>query len=188
MSGRSIPSDFVKSILQNGIGRYVCQLQRLTLKFCKSNAASRGVRDFIENDLLDFTRNNRGIVFYLQPRRHRAPVLVGEYLNQNVVSIPAANRPRQELCKWVHHLRCRSGNEVVRLRKTWHTDTPSVQGIWTPLTNADTSLGITEFPAPKLYAVRRMEQSATEKLVEISEQKRIGGGLSRGSKVAIGKN
>jgi len=44
MSHKSIPSDFVKSVLHNGVGRYVCQLQRLTIKFCKSHASSRGVR------------------------------------------------------------------------------------------------------------------------------------------------
>ena len=40
----SIPADYVRSVLQNGVGRYVCQLQRITLKFCKSQADSRGVR------------------------------------------------------------------------------------------------------------------------------------------------
>ena len=36
-------------------------------------------RDFIENHLLEFTRNNPGVVVYLQPRRHHAPYLVAEY-------------------------------------------------------------------------------------------------------------
>lgn len=44
MSHATIPSGFVKSVLQNGVGRYVCQLQRLTLVFCKSSADSRGLR------------------------------------------------------------------------------------------------------------------------------------------------
>lgn len=38
-------------------------------------------RDFIEAELLQFTRSNPGIVVYLQPRRHRTPRLVAEYCN-----------------------------------------------------------------------------------------------------------
>ena len=44
MSNSHIPSNFIKSVLQNGVGRYVCQLQRITLKFCKSSGNSKGLR------------------------------------------------------------------------------------------------------------------------------------------------
>ena len=36
-------------------------------------------RDFIENHLLEFTRDNPGIVVYLKPQRHRPPKIVAEY-------------------------------------------------------------------------------------------------------------
>lgn len=36
-------------------------------------------REFIENDLLDFAKDNPGIVVYVKPRRHRSPVMVAEY-------------------------------------------------------------------------------------------------------------
>merc|ERR1712062_99558 len=79
MSQRAIPVDFVKSVLHNGVGRYVCQLQRITIKFCKSHITSKGVRDFIEH-LMDFTRRHPGVVVYLKPRRFKTPMIVGEYL------------------------------------------------------------------------------------------------------------
>lgn len=44
-----LKSAFPKSPLQNGLGRYICQLQRVTLKFCKNNGSSKGMRNFIEN-------------------------------------------------------------------------------------------------------------------------------------------
>lgn len=40
----SQPSEFINTNLENGVGRYMCQLQRVTFKFCKENPASRGVR------------------------------------------------------------------------------------------------------------------------------------------------
>lgn len=39
-----VNSGFLRAPLANGIGRYIGQLQRITLKFCKSNGVSRGLR------------------------------------------------------------------------------------------------------------------------------------------------
>lgn len=39
-----LPSGFIRTPLQNGLGRYIPQLQRITLKFCKNHGGSRGVR------------------------------------------------------------------------------------------------------------------------------------------------
>jgi hypothetical protein len=75
----SQPSEYISTNLANGVGRYVCQLQRITFKFCKEHPASRGIREFIENDLIDFARKNPGVVVYLQPKRHRKPKLHAEY-------------------------------------------------------------------------------------------------------------
>lgn len=36
-------------------------------------------RDFLETNLIDFAKNNPGVVVYLKPRRHRGPVMVAEY-------------------------------------------------------------------------------------------------------------
>jgi hypothetical protein len=40
----SQPSEYISANLANGVGRYVCQLQRLTFKFCKEHPSSRGIR------------------------------------------------------------------------------------------------------------------------------------------------
>lgn len=74
-----LKSGFIRAPLENGLGRYIDQLQRVTIKFCKNNSSSSGVRDFIENDLVNFAKENPGVVVYVKPRRHRTPVLVAEY-------------------------------------------------------------------------------------------------------------
>lgn len=78
-TSNSQPSEFISTNLENGLGRYVCQLQRVTFKFCKENPGSRGIREFVENDLVDFAKNNPGVVVYLQPKRHRRPKIFAEY-------------------------------------------------------------------------------------------------------------
>lgn len=84
-----LKSGFPRAPLANGIGRYVCQLQRITLKFCKSHGSSRGVREFIENDLVTFATAHPGIVVYVKPRRHRSPILKAEYCKYVAVSVEA---------------------------------------------------------------------------------------------------
>ena len=44
MSHNAVPSAYIKTVLHNGVGRYVCQVARITFKFCKRKGDSRGVR------------------------------------------------------------------------------------------------------------------------------------------------
>ncbi|KAL3215746.1 hypothetical protein MRX96_051289 [Rhipicephalus microplus] len=104
---------FIKAPLYNGVGRYVCQLQRLTLTFCKTHGSSRFMREYIERDLVNFARDNPGVVVYLKPRRHRDPLhrgrpiaRINKYHRTEHPSIqgfwtPFTNRPtEQNLCKF----------------------------------------------------------------------------------------
>merc|ERR1712192_248915 len=67
--------------LRNGVGRFIPQLARVTLKFCKGHGDSNGVRQFIQQDVVQWAKKNPSTVVYLKPRRHRSPVLVAEFLN-----------------------------------------------------------------------------------------------------------
>ena len=65
--------------LKNGLGRFIPQLMRITIKFCKESPSSQGVRKFIETEIVEFAKQNPGTAIYLKPRRHRGPVVVAEY-------------------------------------------------------------------------------------------------------------
>ncbi|XP_026499536.1 large ribosomal subunit protein mL43 [Vanessa tameamea] len=167
-------SAFVRAPLQNGVGRYVCQLQRIVLKFCKSHGGSRGIRDFIEQDLVDFAKQNASVVVYLKPRRHRGPVLVAEYLNGDRVWMNVQNKTHSEITKWMEVLRTQQGDiSGARLRKYQYTDYPSVQGPWTPFTFKDPELNVATLPDPKFGANNRLSISATEKLRLMFEKQAI---------------
>lgn len=170
MSNHTLASGFVRSALQNGVGRYVCQLQRLTIKFCKSFGASRGVRDFVEKDLVDFARNNPGVVVYLKPRRHRSPVLDAEYLNGEKDYINCHNFTREEVVKYTEYLKNKSGYPIVRLRKFWHTDTPSIQGVWTPFLHLDPEMNTRTFPDPECSRAIVNQLTATDILQIIAKE------------------
>nr|CAD7402119.1 unnamed protein product [Timema cristinae] len=162
-----LKSGFPRAPLQNGIGRVVMQLQRITFKFCKNHGASRGIREFLETDLIDFSKNNPGIVVYVKPRRHRSPNLTVEYCKYSKVTnsriemngerqvVNCHNFSREEVSKWVTLLRTQSGNPTIRYRKLWHTDSPSIQGPWTPFTNRRPELNLAQFPRKSLVGIAK---------------------------------
>merc|ERR1719342_1276301 len=174
MSNRATPSAFVKNVLQNGLGRYICQLQRVTLHLCKSTPGSTGMRDFVEKYLVDFSRDNPGIVVYVRPIRNKNPYLEAEYLNGRTERIETGNMPAEEVAKWVEHLRTRSGVQIQRLKKDWHTDTPSIQGVWHPFLNKNPAISTTLLPAPHLYRAEVKGRSATDMVVEEAGVRRVG--------------
>ena len=168
-----LPSGFPRAPLANGIGRYMPQLKRITLKFCKEDGSSRGMRDFLEHDLVDFANKHPSVVVYVKPRRHRSSVLKAEYCNGKYFWMSAHMVTREELLKWLHLCTTQKDGEEFRFRKKMHTDYPSIQGPWTPCTHRDPSLNTTSFPTGDLSKPVYVPQSATERLFEIfKEQQR----------------
>ncbi|KAI8427120.1 hypothetical protein MSG28_014743 [Choristoneura fumiferana] len=169
-----LKSGFLRAPLQNGVGRYVCQLQRIVLKFCKSNGSSRGIRDYIEQDLVEFAEQNPGVVVYLKPRRHRAPIVVGEYLNGDRVWMSMHNKTHSEITKWIEVLRTQQGDvAATRLRKYQSTDHPSIQGPWTPFTFKLPELNTATLPNVKYGENNRLAPSATEQLRRLFEKQKL---------------
>lgn len=48
---------------------------------------SEFLRDFIEDGLVDYAKENPGVVVYVKPRRHRTPVIVAEYRKFSILNI-----------------------------------------------------------------------------------------------------
>ncbi|XP_019411586.1 PREDICTED: 39S ribosomal protein L43, mitochondrial [Crocodylus porosus] len=142
MTGRGTSSRFLASVLRNGLGRYVCQLQRLSLVFSPASPSSRGARDYVEEKVVDFARSNPGIVVYVNPKDCRGPTVVAEYLNGTVREESIANRTVEDIAQLICKLASQSGLEIIRIRKPFHTNHPSIQGQWHPFTNKPSGLGL----------------------------------------------
>lgn len=169
----ALPVGYIRNAYYNGLGRYVCQLQRLTIKFCKNSGTSRGVRDYIENRLIDFSRQNPGIVVYVKPRLHRTPVIVSEYLNGQTQWMNIRNFTETEIDWWINDfLRTRSGYELSQLISMNNVLTPSVQGVWNPFLNRPTELNVQQksFPIDERSRYRPELPSATEQLRILAEK------------------
>nr|CAH7735726.1 unnamed protein product [Callosobruchus chinensis] len=170
-----LKSGFINVPLQNGVGRYVCQLQRVVLKFCKNNGSSRGMRDFIESDLVNFAKDNPEVVLYLKPRRHRTAVIKAEYLNGDEQWLNCRNSTNEEILKWLNMLVTQSQNHTsTRIRKLWHTDNPSIQGPWTPFTFRDPKLNLASFPNEELAKPQDSNETNHETLIELFKKQKLG--------------
>ena len=167
-----------------GIGRYVGQLQRVTLKFCKNHGASIGVRKFLENDLLDYAKENPGVVVYVKTRRHKSPVITAEYLNGERYWMSVANYTREDIVQWMELLRTQyQDGSSLRLLKLWHTEFPSIQGPWTPFTFKEPSLAQAQYPDRKLGAPIKVGTTATEELLKLYKQQQESENVTEEKKV-----
>ncbi|XP_076981882.1 large ribosomal subunit protein mL43 isoform X2 [Tamandua tetradactyla] len=128
MTARGTSSRFLASVLHNGLGRYVQQLQRLSLSLSRDGPSSRGAREFVERDVTDFARRNPGVVIYVNPRRCSVPKVVAEYVNGAVREENIQGKSAEEIATLVQKLADQSGLDVIRIRKPFHTDNPSIQG------------------------------------------------------------
>ncbi|XP_034425669.1 39S ribosomal protein L43, mitochondrial [Hippoglossus hippoglossus] len=141
MSSRGTPSRFLASVLRNGLGRYVPQLKRISIIFSKNAQSSLGVRDFIEEGVVDYAKNNPGTVVYVSPQTCRIPKVVAEYLNGNVREELVISKSSPQISELLTKLANQSGLEIMRIRKPFHTDNPSIQGQWHPFTNRPPAIG-----------------------------------------------
>lgn len=95
-------------------------------------------------------------------------------MNGDKEIVPCGNVTREEILKWLELLRTQSGNSKnFRLRKLWHTDSPSLQGPWTPFTFRNPALNLSQFPNKQLSQTPFLPSSATEQLIELFKQQRI---------------
>ncbi|KAM6964130.1 large ribosomal subunit protein mL43 [Tautogolabrus adspersus] len=141
MTARGTPSRFLQSVLRNGVGRYVCQLKRISIIFSKKAQGSLGVREFIEEGVVDYAKKNPSTVVYVSPQSSRIPKIVAEYLNGNVREEIVTNKTSPQILELLTKLTNQSGLDIVRIRKPFHTDSPSIQGQWHPFTNRPPSIG-----------------------------------------------
>lgn len=110
----------------------------------------------------------------MKPRRHRQPVIIGEYLNGERHWLCVRSFSEEQLCKWIDLMRTQNENSSeVRRRKHWHTDCPSIQGAWTPFTHQRPDLTDATFPDAKFSAPVDQLPSATELLLEMFKKQQL---------------
>ena len=84
--------------MNNGGTKFMCQLKRLTLQYCKAGGSSRGMRyytgglcnpqcsvslslhrEYLSKNVVDFAKSNSHLTVYVRQRPGRHPRIVAEF-------------------------------------------------------------------------------------------------------------
>ena len=129
--------------------RGVFQLQKLTLFYCEHGGSSKAVRDFLASGrLVSWATERPHLEIQVRVRNGKHPYVKADYLsspNDNIhqicVKSNQARSPDMEMV--LDQLYNRSGRKTKKFTKPVYTDTPSIQGVWTPSLNLHMT---TKFP------------------------------------------
>lgn len=118
--------------------RGIYQLQKLTIVYCEHGGSSRLVRDFISSGrIIEWAEKHPHIDIELKLRNGYSnhPYIKGEYLTGSPKQVCVKNEPIKRIHQVMEMLKNSSGRKITRLKEPVMTQTPSIQGIWTPMLN-----------------------------------------------------
>ncbi|PRP79418.1 60S ribosomal protein L51, mitochondrial isoform 2 [Planoprotostelium fungivorum] len=113
--------------MQNG----VWQLQKITLRYSRSREHSRGAREFVENSLESFKKQNPQIEVTTVETPHSVKV-TGYYLNGAKRPIVVRNPTAQDVSDKFTFLRNQCGMKARDPCLRVYTNRRSIQGVWQP--------------------------------------------------------
>jgi large subunit ribosomal protein L43 len=113
--------------------RGIFQLQTLKVFYCEHGGSSRSVRDFISSGrIVRWAMDNPQIDVEVKIRNGKHPYVLGEYLTGNPKQVGIKNEDTKRIYEVMNLLKNSSGRKIKRLQKPVMTQTPTIQGIWTP--------------------------------------------------------
>mmetsp|Transcript_24682 Transcript_24682/g.36241 ORF Transcript_24682/g.36241 Transcript_24682/m.36241 type:complete len:134 (-) Transcript_24682:35-436(-) len=114
--------------------RGVHQLKKLRFVYCEYGKSSECVREYIASGrIVEWARDHPHVEVEVKVRGFAHPYLEGTYLTGDPKVISVRNESPDHVQKVVWQLHNQSGRKVKRLNRPVITDTPSIQGIWTPM-------------------------------------------------------
>jgi large subunit ribosomal protein L43 len=114
--------------------RGIFQLQTLKFFYCEHGGSSRTVRDFISSGrIVRWAMANPQVDVEVKVRNGQHPYVLGEYLTGNPKQVGVKNEDMKRIYEVIDMLKNSSGRKIKRLQKPVVTQTPTIQGIWTPM-------------------------------------------------------
>ncbi len=92
--------------------RGVKQLKELVIRYSDYDGSSRGIREWMSNNLLNFAKNNAALQIKTELKRAKHPLLIGQYANGNTKTVCIKNLDVATIESQVAHLRNQIGRRV----------------------------------------------------------------------------
>eukprot|EP00553_Chaetoceros_curvisetus_P012680 CAMPEP_0204639970 /NCGR_PEP_ID=MMETSP0717-20131115/45200_1 /ASSEMBLY_ACC=CAM_ASM_000666 /TAXON_ID=230516 /ORGANISM="Chaetoceros curvisetus" /LENGTH=131 /DNA_ID=CAMNT_0051660245 /DNA_START=71 /DNA_END=466 /DNA_ORIENTATION=- len=114
--------------------RGVKQLTKLRIFFCEHGGSSNNIRDYIASPaIIQFATKNPTVEVIAKRRNGKHPYIQAEYVTGYSKQVCIKNEETERIEKVVTMLNDSSGRKITKITKPVKTDTPSVQGVWTPM-------------------------------------------------------
>jgi large subunit ribosomal protein L43 len=128
--------------------RGVFQCKKLTLYYCEHGGSSQAVRDYLQSkQLIQWAKERPTVDIQVRVRNGKHPFIKAEYLSapisgkrpdlgaiihQVCVKNKQHNYSLQAIEDTLSKLYNKSGRKMTKFTKPIYTQTPSIQGVWTP--------------------------------------------------------
>ena len=110
--------------------RGVWQLRSLVISYCERSGSSRGVREYLSNQLIPFATANPQLQIVAQQRPMRHPFVQGEYVNEDEKKkLDLKNLSAHQVAAQIQSLRDARPINLRKWAKPFRTS-PSIQGPW----------------------------------------------------------
>ena len=114
--------------------RGIKQLQKLQIFFCEHGGSSRQVREYIQSGkIVSFATQNPTVQVEATLRNGKHPFVKASYLTGFSKQVCVKNEDVERIEKVIKMLNDSSGRKITKISNPVKTDTPSVQGVWTPM-------------------------------------------------------
>eukprot|EP00056_Hartaetosiga_gracilis_P002931 m.58264 g.58264 ORF g.58264 m.58264 type:complete len:139 (+) comp11254_c1_seq1:136-552(+) len=112
-------------------GRFVPQLRKISLCYCRGHVASSGMREFVEKNVMDIGVKNKQTVFVVQSTPRKDPLIKAQYLNGREKTVNVRSMSRKEIMGEVQKLSEESGYRPRKFGSNPVTSSKaSIQGDW----------------------------------------------------------
>jgi large subunit ribosomal protein L43 len=128
--------------------RGVFQCTKLTLQYCEHGGSSRAVRDYLQSSsIVKWAKDRPSVQIEIKVKNGKHPMAKGEYLTAPLASgkrpdggpvihqICIKNSTPEGVESTLDKLYNKSGRKMTKFTQPKYTQTPSVQGVWTPSLN-----------------------------------------------------
>ncbi|ODQ67710.1 hypothetical protein NADFUDRAFT_39131 [Nadsonia fulvescens var. elongata DSM 6958] len=115
----------------NGVGSFVHQCKRVTLRYSNWGGSSNGMRAFIKNNLKDIASQNPQIEFLVEQKSGH-PLIRGDYVNGRDKVVCVRNLDPNEIMVKFNLTKNSSGAKLKTNNKPVESINESVRGIWSP--------------------------------------------------------
>lgn len=116
--------------------RGIKQLQKLQIVYCEKGGSSSNIRQYLSSptsNIITFCQSNPTVQVSTKLRNGKHPYIKADYITGFSKQVCIKNESIERINDVILMLNNSSGRKITKIGGPIKTQTPSVQGVWTPM-------------------------------------------------------